>query len=40
MPVTDYDDWCGFSAFTVTGLGGLFGLAFSCVQTCPHSSQR
>ena len=40
MPVTDDDDWCGFSAFTVTALGGLFGLVFSCVQTCLHSGQQ
>jgi hypothetical protein len=38
MPVEPYDD--RFTALTVTGLGGLFGSAFSCVQTFPHSGQR
>ena len=40
LPVTDYGECSGLSAFTVTSLVGLFGLAFSWVQTCPHSSQR
>ena len=40
MPVTRYENSSGFPAFTVTALGGPSGFAFSCVQMCPHLSQR
>jgi hypothetical protein len=40
MPVTDYDDWSGVLAFTVTNVGGEFGSACQSVQIRPHLSQR
>ena len=40
MLVTDYEDWSGLSAFTVSIVGGEFGSALRCVQIRPHLSQR